>query len=79
MLDGATVMYGSASELIATLEYDFSQEKAFSYKGLSMEEIIHHLAVFISRLWQIHILKREIREPRQYFYQVSANAWFYGN
>lgn len=67
VLDGATVMYGSASELIATLEYDFSQEKAFSYKGLSMEEIIHHLAVFISRLWQIHILKREIRELRQYF------------
>ena len=56
VLDGATVMYGSASELRATLEYDFSQEKDFSYKGLSMDEIIHHLAVFISRLWQIHIL-----------------------
>ena len=55
MLDGATVMYGSASELRATLEYDFSQEKVFSYRGLSMDEIIHHLAVFISRLWQIHI------------------------
>ena len=50
VLDGATVMYGSASELRATLEYDFSQEKDFSYKGLSMDEIIHHLAVFISRL-----------------------------
>ena len=55
MLDGATVMYGSASELRATLEYDFSQEKDFSYRGLSMDEIIHHLAVFISRLLQIHI------------------------
>lgn len=55
MLDGATVMYGSASELRATLEYDFSQEKDFSYRGLSKDEIIHHLAVFISRLWQIHI------------------------
>mgnify|MGYP000597530229 CR=1 FL=1 len=55
VLDGATVMYGSASELRATLEYVFSQEKDFSYKGLSMDEIIHHLAVFISRLWQIHI------------------------
>ena len=55
MLDGATVMYGSASELRATLEYDFSQEKDFSYRGLSMDEVIHHLAVFISRLWQIHI------------------------
>ena len=55
VLNGATVMYGSSSELRATLEYDFSQEKDFSYKGLSMDEVIHHLAVFISRLWQIHI------------------------
>lgn len=55
VLDGATVLYGSATELRATLEYDFSQERNFSYKGLSMDEIIHHLAVFISRLWQIHI------------------------
>lgn len=31
VLDGATVMYGSASELKATLEYDFTQEKDFSY------------------------------------------------
>ena len=55
ILDGETVMYGSASELMATLEYDFSQERNYSYRGLSMDEIIHHLAVFISRLWQIHI------------------------
>lgn len=55
VLDGATVLYGSASELKATLEYDFSEEKKFSYKNLSMDEIIHHLAVFVSRLWQIHI------------------------
>ena len=31
VLNGATVMYGSASELRATLEYDFSEEKKFSY------------------------------------------------
>lgn len=55
VLNGATVLYGSASELRATLEYDFSQEKNFSYKGLTLDEIIHHLAIFISRLWQIHI------------------------
>ena len=54
VLNGATVLYGSATELRSTLEYDFSQERNFSYKGLSMDEIIHHLAVFISRLWQIH-------------------------
>ena len=55
VLDGDIVFYGSASELEVTLEYDFSREREFSYKGLAMEVIIHHLAVFISRLWQIHI------------------------
>ena len=55
VLSGATVLYGSATELMATLDYDFSEEKKFSYKNLSMDEIIHHLAFFISRLWQIHV------------------------
>ena len=55
VLDGATVLYGTASELKETLEYDFSQERNFSYRGMSTEDIIHHLAVFVSRLWQIHI------------------------
>lgn len=93
MLDGATVMYGSASELIATLEYDFSQEKAFSYKGLSMEEIIHHLAVFISRLWQIHIFEEgNTRTTAVFFIKYlrmlgftatndifAENAWYFRN
>ena len=55
VLSGATVLYGSATELMATLDYDFSEEKKFSYKNLTMDEIIHHLAVFVSRLWQIHV------------------------
>lgn len=93
VLDGATVMYGSASELIATLEYDFSQEKAFSYKGLSMEEIIHHLAVFISRLWQIHIFEEgNTRITAVFFIKYlrmlgftatndifAENAWYFRN
>ena len=33
ILDGATVTYGSASELEATLEYDISQEKSTATKG----------------------------------------------
>ena len=93
VLDGATVMYGSASELRATLEYDFSQEKDFSYKGLSMDEIIHHLAVFISRLWQIHIFgEGNTRTTAVFFikylrtlgfYATNAifaeNAWYFRN
>lgn len=54
-LDEATVLYGSAKEFGATLDYDFSEEKKLSYRNLSMDEIIYHLAVFISRLWQLHV------------------------
>ena len=55
VLNGDTVAYGNAINLRETLEYDFSVEKKFNYKGLSTEEIIPHLARFISNLWQIHI------------------------
>ncbi len=93
VLDGATVVYGSASELRATLEYDFSQEKDFSYKGLSMDEILHHLAVFISRLWQIHIFgEGNTRTTAVFFIKYlrtlgfvatndifAENAWYFRN
>jgi fido (protein-threonine AMPylation protein)/DNA-binding transcriptional ArsR family regulator len=55
VLNGETALYGSAESLKETLEYDFEQEKKFSYKGLSQQEVIEHIAYFISYLWQIHI------------------------
>lgn len=55
VLNGETVLYASAESLKVTLEYDFEQERKFSYKGLSETEIIEHLAHFISNLWQIHV------------------------
>lgn len=55
VLNGETVLYGSAESLKATLEYDFEREKQFSYKGLNQQETIEHIAQFISYLWQIHI------------------------
>jgi len=55
VLNSETVLYASAQSLKATLEYDFEQEKKFSFKGLSQQEIIEHIAHFISYLWQIHI------------------------
>ena len=93
VLDGETVMYGSASELRATLEYDFNQEREFSYKDLSMNEIIHHLAVFISRLWQIHIFgEGNTRTTAVFFIKYlrtlgfsatkdifAENAWYFRN
>lgn len=54
VLDGASVTYGSATELKQTLEYDLNQENNFPYKGLSTNDTIKHLALFIARLWQIH-------------------------
>ena len=55
VLDGDTVMYGSAYNLKETLDYDLNLEKNFDYAGLSTEETIKHIARFISNLWQIHI------------------------
>lgn len=93
VLDGATVVYGSASELRATLEYDLLQEQNFSYKGLTMHEIIHHLAVFVSRLWQIHIFEEgNTRTTAVFFIKYlrtlgfpvandifADNAWYFRN
>ena len=55
ILDGDTVTYGSVSELGVTLLYDIEQEKNFSYANLDMSETIRHLAIFVARLWQIHV------------------------
>lgn len=93
VLDGETVLYGNASELRDTLEYDFSEERTFSYKGLSINEIIHHLAVFVSRLWQIHIFEEgNTRTTAVFFIKYlrtlgfdatndifAENAWYFRN
>ena len=93
VLNGATVLYGSATELRVTLDYDFSEEKKFSYKNLSMDEIIHHLAVFISRLWQIHVFgEGNTRTTAVFFIKYlrtlgfdvandifAENAWYFRN
>lgn len=93
VLNGATVTYGSATELKATLEYDLSEEKKFSYRGLTMDEVIHHLAVFISGLWQIHIFgEGNTRTTAVFFIKYlralgfdvtndifAENAWYFRN
>ncbi len=93
VLNGATVLYGSATELRATLDYDFSEERAFSYRGLSMDEIIRHLAVFVSRLWQIHVFAEgNTRTTAVFFIKYlrtlgfdatndvfAENAWYFRN
>ena len=54
ILNGNTVTYASWNSINETLEYDFKQEKAFSYEGLSMQEAVKHLAKFTSDIWQVH-------------------------
>lgn len=54
ILNGDTVHYGSALNLRETLDYDFAQEKKFSYRGLSKKAAAAHIARFISGIWQIH-------------------------
>lgn len=93
ILNGETVIYGSATELKATLDYDISKEKKFSYKNLSSQEIIHHLALFISDLWQIHAFSEGntrtsavffIKYLRTLGYNVTndifaENSWYFRN
>lgn len=93
VLDGDTVLYGNAFDLRETLEYDLSQEKSFSYRFLSMQEIIRHLAVFVSRLWQIHVFgEGNTRTTAVFFIKYlrtlgfdatndifAKNAWYFRN
>lgn len=93
VLGGETVIYGSASELLRTLEYDFEQEKKFQYNGLSTYEIIKHLSEFISRLWQIHVFEEgNTRTTAVFFIKYlktlgfdvtndifAANSWYFRN
>ena len=54
ILKGDTVMYASFDSIRATLDYDFSKEKNFSYEGLTIDEAVRHIAKFTSGIWQIH-------------------------
>lgn len=93
VLDGGTVTYGDYRELEMTLQYDFEQEKKFSYKGLSIDETIEHLAIFISNLWQIHVFEEGntrttavffIKYLRSLGFEVTndtfaKNSWYFRN
>lgn len=54
VLRGDTVTYGRAEDIMMAIKYDIEEERNFNYAGLSPEEIIDHLAVFVSLLWQNH-------------------------
>ena len=93
VLNGDTVIYASFQNIKETLEYDFEQEKAFSYKGLSLEESIKHLCLFTANMWQIHpfcegntrtIAVFIIKYLRTFGFDINdevfaGNSWYFRN
>jgi fido (protein-threonine AMPylation protein) len=54
VLEGDTVNYLNWEDLRRALDYDIKQEREFSYRGLTQDDLITHIASFVSGLWQIH-------------------------
>ena len=54
VLRGESVRYEYAPLISATLKYEFEQEDTFSYRNLTMEEMVNHISRFIANVWQIH-------------------------
>jgi len=93
VLEGDSVIYGDYRELEVTLQYDFEQEKMFRYKNLSIDQIIEHLAIFISNLWQIHVFEEGNTRTTAVFFikylrslgfdvtndTFAKNAWYFRN
>lgn len=54
VLKGESVRYEHAPLILPTLKYEFEQEEKFSYKDLTMEEMVKHISRFVANVWQIH-------------------------
>ncbi len=54
VLRGDSVLYGRWQDLRMTIEYDLEQERQFDYTPLNKNQMVEHLAKFVSGLWQIH-------------------------
>lgn len=93
VLNDDTVTYASYETLKETIEYDFEQERNFSYKDLSLNESIKHLCKFVSGIWQIHPFCEGntrttavflIKYLRTFGFNVNddvfaENAWYFRN
>jgi len=93
VLNGDTVYYASADSIEATLDYDFATEKSFDYSKLPKEDIVKHIAKFISGIWQIHpfgegntrtIAVFAIKYLRKFGFNVdnalfANNSWYFRN
>ena len=54
VLNYDTVHYLNWEDLRRALDYDIEQERSFSYKSISSDELIAHITRFVSGIWQIH-------------------------
>lgn len=54
VLENDTVHYLNWEDLRRALDYDIEQERSFSYKGLTKDNLISHITQFVSGIWQIH-------------------------
>lgn len=93
VLDGASVYYSDYRLLKDTLQYDFDSERDFNYIGLSTNEIINHLAAFLSNIWQAHPFEEGNTRTTAVFFikylrsigftatndTFAKNAWYFRN
>lgn len=93
VLNGDTVIYAPYETIKETIEYDFEQEKNFSYKDLSLDESIKHLCRFTSNIWQVHPFCEGntrttavfiIKYLRTFGFNINAevfadNSWYFRN
>ena len=54
ILDGDTLNYLNWEDLHRAIDYDIERERAFSYRGISSDDMVIHISHFVSGLWQIH-------------------------
>jgi len=93
VLNGDSVQYGPSFLIEKSLKDIFTEERRFSYKGLSEDSFVMHFASFISAIWQIHPFREgntrtvalfAIKYLRSLGYQVSndlfaENSWYFRN
>ncbi len=91
--EGDSVNYLNWEDLRRALDWDIEQEKNFSYKGLTDDEKIEHIAKFISGIWQIHAFREgntrttaifTIQYLRSLGYEVNnemfaKHSWYFRN
>jgi len=54
VLRGDTVQYARWQDLCMTIQYDLDQERQFDYSVLDKDQMVEHIAKFVSGLWEIH-------------------------